>query len=650
MAYEFKRFQIAPSGVQSAFSTSQSASVKSASIDYNSFPQPVLSFAKEETPWLSISNNWNGSPVQPGLSLVSTDGPPTAKSPAEETLRLWNIDVASLGGEDPTEAVTRILLARGLRKPDTTSQRYLERVVTDPTGAAQLVRSNQIEDAKEQKAQGDLQATMSLNGVSPSAIANSSNTLEEQAAYRMGIQNWRGITAANLQKETAKLQGVTQAQLDRDPTSGTLQSNLTEALNFLQAQGINTRGGTYADMVRGYALYYGLPNPDTATWADVFERWRNAENGGAPLVTAGRLPAFQDQPLWNQLRTEKGEALRLPEGVSVPAAPATTPATSYRPPGTLPVSTGARPKILVIDQFTFQNGNPTDLKTRRGIDVDGDNIPDIPHGDGVSAYILAELPEADIIRQDLNGMSSTTVPTLFSRIADTIRAERAAGRRSLEAVNLSQTTSDGTGQLTTVQDLGKVLGITGLTPENIREKRQEVKDRFATVHALRNSGNETALNQYLTDRGITLAMLDGYLSWWPAIQALERISKEQNVPVYLGAGNEATRTDGQNPINLFSLAEGTIPVGALDSEGRPVTAYTNNSLITERARGIYPVRMTPSGMDITADGRADVATRWLSGGGGPLTKAVSVNGTSYAAPTLLAKQVAERTRRAKPGL
>jgi hypothetical protein len=317
---------------------------------------------------------------------------------------------------------------------------------------------------------------------------------------------------------------------------------------------------------------------------------------------------------------------------------------------------------VVLDKFTFENSDPNDLRSRKGVDVDGDGLADITHGEAVSTYIRERMPDAQIIPSDLSNQTSESIPQMFNAMADQIVLDRAQGRRPIDAINLSQTTvylaqgatpptgsstapaAPPTPQLTTVEELGKVLGMTDLTPQNIHEKRQEIKNRFAQLARLRQ-GDPNQLNQYLREKGVTLEQVDGYLSWWPTIQAIERVTG-LGVPVYLGAGNSRTREDGQHQINLFSLADGVVAVGALDQEGRPIERHANNSLITQRARGSYETRVNPDGIDITGDGRTDIPNSRLTGGG-RLNSRVRIEGTSFAAPTLLTTQVGSRLR--QPG-
>jgi hypothetical protein len=134
---------------------------------------------------------------------------------------------------------------------------------------------------------------------------------------------------------------------------------------------------------------------------------------------------------------------------------------------------------------------------------------------------------------------------------------------------------------------------------------------------------------------------DGSDSWRQTSAIIEALGDltRAGVEVYTIAGNA-----GRGRINTYSLAEGVLTVGAVESD-EDGTWIVRNAFVDLLARSTFPVRLVEGGYDIDEDGKADVPLertsshrRWPSRP--PRESRVVLKGTSFAAPTALREKVA----------
>lgn len=85
------------------------------------------------------------------------------------------------------------------------------------------------------------------------------------------------------QAAVARLNGSTAEALEGMSAKEIAALNNEKSRAWLKEQGIEAN--TYAEMVKGYATVYNLPNPESATWNQVMEAWKT-RNTGNPTVQA----------------------------------------------------------------------------------------------------------------------------------------------------------------------------------------------------------------------------------------------------------------------------------------------------------------------------------------------------------------------------
>jgi hypothetical protein len=250
-------------------------------------------------------------------------------------------------------------------------------------------------------------------------------------------------------------------------------------------------------------------------------------------------------------------------------------------------------RIAVVDNF--------DSKT---IDIDGDNIPDLSHGEVVERYLKAENPNVQINRFEvaIDLATGNIENASLVQALEQVKKQMDSGEK-FDAVNMS---------LAYEVDLSNQGSVTSAS---IGEAESELR-----AYLFDENNSLTADQQELKDR----------------IEAIEKITAG-DVPVYIAAGNE-----GRNNYNTLGLAHGTVQVGALNAYGD--TLYARNSDVKQYEQGEYIVGPTfegdsdiVSGYDINEDGVKDVDTSEVSGHG-KLELYPTITGTSFSTPTALSKK------------
>lgn len=268
-------------------------------------------------------------------------------------------------------------------------------------------------------------------------------------------------------------------------------------------------------------------------------------------------------------------------------------------------------KVAVVDKFT---GN----KEANYIYVDDDKKPDLFHGDLVAEYIENG---GNKIKTDKIEAKNTTeeMNQKLQKIAD-------KDYKNYDAVNISLSCT------IKYSDVAKDLGVEGVTPATLAEKRSEI------IYGLATSAQ--------------------YNDTYKSIRNIEKIVKN-GTPVYVAAGNES------DSFNALTLAKGSVSVGGIETDGpnkgKPIKEYSQNTEIDLYYPGKYRVSKVNS-KDNFLFGRANSVDKqqpqieedYFDIGGGikggsvgkgavliPVKKMSSdkpsktVNGTSFASPNAI---------------
>lgn len=471
----------------------------------------------------------------------------------------------------------------------------------------------------------------------------------QKNAFRLGMDNWQSATPEQISQRVATLSGRTGEEVQ----SANYATNVNRSLDFLarnpeqsqlsEAQVSEYRqqvaDGTFDhnNLVKAYANYYGM-DASTATWSDVYEQWRG--NQSPEVMAARNIPPSNGAFAAQQLKSTLERQLRLsPPGEASQAVPPSTAGP--------PVNGSGSPRIAVIDRFDIAGG----------MTMDGDETADASHGEVVSRFIQEQVPNARIEPVDI--ATNGNILGIFTEMGNQIQADLAAGRPSIQAVNISQETllsdpqthstvndENGKPRPNSIADLSRVTGLE-ITPENIgdAEMRQQIRARLDEMYNNPPAADTAGLNseaQFLRYN---------YTEWVPYIQALEGITS-QGVPIYMSAGNH-----GGDQINMFTLADGVITIAAGDANQQLLPGFTNNGLVDRVAQGAFDVQPVFDanngqllGVDYTGDGTLDLPADRLSSLEG-MTPGQAINGiagSSFASPLSLAEDFRRRAEAANP--
>jgi len=209
--------------------------------------------------------------------------------------------------------------------------------------------------------------------------------------------------------------------------------------------------------------------------------------------------------------------------------------------------------ILVLDNFSDKN-----------ININDDDTCDISHGELVSKIIATELPEYNVDRVDTyirTDSSSFHKNRLLNNIF----------QKKYKAANVS------IGAHISYDELSEATGIE-VTSENIASKAKEIKTY------LKNHPND-----HLKEGNFFFpAKMGGVADF---IDVLDSLSAK-GTKIYISSCNE-----GQNYLNLISLVDGAVVVGAADSTG---TKYysSENSLVKRHYDDTVKITKTKDGYSI----------------------------------------------------
>lgn len=254
-------------------------------------------------------------------------------------------------------------------------------------------------------------------------------------------------------------------------------------------------------------------------------------------------------------------------------------------------------KIVIIDNYTTKT-----------VDIDGDNKPDITHGEAVEKMFFTKQPNAEIIRY--NAASDTEPGNLDAKkMASAYEdiSKRIDQGEKIDGVNMS------VGADTRIGFLDRFID-DKLTAKNISGKEDQLK----------NSGYK----KILETGGIQ-----------NVINNIEKVTSK-NVPVYIAGGNA-----GPDYFNNYGFANGVTQVGANGLNGKKHPDSANNSSIARWAQGEFEITSIKdaagkiSGYDYTGDGKVDLLSENATGKGSLDPKGSKLFGTSLSSPFALSEDV-----------
>ncbi len=241
--------------------------------------------------------------------------------------------------------------------------------------------------------------------------------------------------------------------------------------------------------------------------------------------------------------------------------------------------------FLVLDFFSAQKPDYGHKTSEHFIDIDGDNILDVQHGDFIKK--VAGFSGKKVIAYGLQRKTKRLdVSIINDGLSNIITLIKNKKMKPPAAILTSFSASFYFGEIH--QKLGDDLS---LTPANIGDKKDTVISRLKEKYGKKGSDNPDVNSFY-----------DSY-------KALKTL-KEMGVSVITVAGNNYSK----NIVNVLALF-GAVPVGALTHDGSETAPYSNqNTLTTVYKTGDFISRKVEGGIDINNDKQVDFATDELSNG------------------------------------
>jgi hypothetical protein len=233
--------------------------------------------------------------------------------------------------------------------------------------------------------------------------------------------------------------------------------------------------------------------------------------------------------------------------------------------GTTPYFGFQAPKrVAVVDDFGAKS-----------VDIDGDAVPDLSHGETVSRIIRGFRRGVEVVPFNLDFEGADTLEDNRNKLATQFQDlfERISAKKErFDAANLS-IGSDIAYDEVRFED-GRQL-----TPGNLAGHSDELVTWAYTSSPYRYK---------------VLEALDGVL----------RLTK-----LYLAAGNS-----GDTHFSFNSVLEGQTTVGATSAKGNKLPYSPTNNLVSRYEQGTFGIVKVADGFDITGDGIADVMNHEVSGG------------------------------------
>lgn len=242
--------------------------------------------------------------------------------------------------------------------------------------------------------------------------------------------------------------------------------------------------------------------------------------------------------------------------------------------------------VLIVDNFP-NSESPTDpsnfseaevLLNPKGriVDVDGDGIPELFHGELVEAIAR----QSGHKTERLNMEGSLSLAEMAEFLEPIIR-DIESGKRRYSRINISQENPLRLGAFK--KDLfPDDPSFPEIDAQNIDQHSQKIFERL------------------WTDRpDLKIKELHDIFARF----------ENAGVPVVVAGGNF-----GPSFVNLFSMMPGVLTVGSLDHKGSKLHTSANNALVRHWAIGVVVPQYSSQGVDINSDGQSDFSRKQITGG------------------------------------
>lgn len=287
-------------------------------------------------------------------------------------------------------------------------------------------------------------------------------------------------------------------------------------------------------------------------------------------------------------------------------------------PFVIPTNPNFEPKSGIensIAKDTFQHEAPKNILvldhfSEPDISVDIDLVSDITHGEVVSKIIEKGLPNANVEKMHV---PSDAIQSDFNKLGQNLTQifhDTKQGTKKYDAINISL------GIEMTFDEAKKRFGII-LTPENIASKARELKDSLLAKRTERKCYDDKMYSNAIN-----------------VIDDLDSISST-GTKVYVAAGNSMNEK-----INLFSLIDNSVSVGALTPNNTKSFYTADNSLVNRWENGTLNMKKLNGGITWTDDNTPDIEKKHISN----IFQKASVFpivGTSFASPRAIVKDLKE---------
>lgn len=242
--------------------------------------------------------------------------------------------------------------------------------------------------------------------------------------------------------------------------------------------------------------------------------------------------------------------------------------------------------VLIVDNFPTSESSidPSEFSEAeillnpkgRIVDVDGDGVPELFHGELVEAIAK----QSGHKTERLNMEGSLSLPELAEFLEPVIQ-DLESGKKRYSRINISQE-----------NPLRLAAFKADLFPDD---------PSFPEITASNIDQHKGRIFEKLwTDRpDLKIKELH---------EIFARLEKA-GVPVVVAGGNF-----GPSFVNLFSMMPGVLTVGSLDHKGSRLHTSANNSLVRHWVLGVVVPKASGDGVDIDSDGKSDFHRKQLTGG------------------------------------
>lgn len=237
----------------------------------------------------------------------------------------------------------------------------------------------------------------------------------------------------------------------------------------------------------------------------------------------------------------------------------------------------------------------------------------LPHRDATAGMIKEALPNAQV--SVFQSTQSNSTKDVHAQLDEILKSGE-----KYDAINFS------CGLNMDFDTLSKAMGME-ITPKNIKNKTEEIKKFMISLssNSSINKDNRETIKEEIE-----------------IIKDLETLASK-GTKIYMSAGN-----DGNGKFNIFSLAKGVTTIGGLNEFGNPNQDYCNNSLVKRYAQGIFYPQLAKDengklGIDFNDDSHPNlVLAEKYQKDTSSIELREYISGTSFSAPTALAKDFADK--------